>query len=41
VDPQHLDVDPDSTCHPNADSDADLDSVFYLMQIWMRFWIFI
>jgi hypothetical protein len=29
VDPHHLDADPDSTYHP----DADLDSYFYLIQI--------
>ncbi len=32
VDPHHLDTDPDSTYHPDADLNADPDSDFYLSQ---------
>jgi hypothetical protein len=52
VDPHHLDADPDSTYHPDADHadpDADPDSGclfdadpdFYSMRIWMRIRIWI
>ncbi len=37
VDPHHLDADPYSTYHPDADPDSD----FYLMRIRMRIRIFI
>jgi hypothetical protein len=30
VDPHHVDADPDSTYHPNADPDADPDSDFFI-----------
>jgi hypothetical protein len=40
VDPHHLDADPDagpnSTYHPDADPEADLDFGFYLIRIRMR-----
>jgi hypothetical protein len=35
VDPHHLDEDPDSTHHPEADPEADLDYIFYLIH-WLR-----
>jgi hypothetical protein len=33
VDPHHIDADPDSIYHPDADLDADPDYDFYLMRI--------
>jgi hypothetical protein len=39
VDPHHLDADPDSTYHPDADPDADPDSDFYLMRILTQIFI--
>ncbi len=36
LDPHHIDVDPDSNYHPDADPDADMDSDFSLMRILMR-----
>jgi hypothetical protein len=39
VDPRHLDADPDSIYHQDANPDADPDSDFYLMQMRIRTWI--
>ncbi len=33
MDPHHVDADPDSTYHPDADPDVDPESDFYLMRI--------